>query len=1031
MTRTESEPDLRGFRFGSFEVDLARGEVRKAGLPVHLADQQLRLLELLTERPGALVTRDQLRQRLWPADSAVDFERSLNNAMRRLREALGDSAETPRFIETLARRGYRFVASVERLGPPAAAPAAAPSPRAAGRRLRWAAAAVLAVAALALGWHWRRGWPAPAGRRVMIAVLPFENLSDDPGQEYFSDGLTDELIARLGGLDPEGLGVIARTSAMQYKRTSKRADQIGVELGVQYLLESSVRRWRDRLRINVRLVQVSDQTPLWSRSFEGEVSEVLSLQRQVAQAVAEDTRLRLTAQVRDGLARRQAVDPLAYEETLKGRYAWNKRTPAGLREAQAHFEAAIGRDPTYAAAHTGLADAYSLMSFYGGLPPREVFPRAQSAAGRALELDGASAEAHTSLAYVAHRYGWDWPAAERSYRQAIALNPSYATARHWYAEYLMVRGRLDEARQEMQRARTLDPLSPRITLDVGLPDYFTGRYQEAADAARRVAALHPSFAPAQVALQQALERQGRYPEAVQALRRAAEALQAGTAPAQEVERALARDGAAGYWGALLRLAERGWPAAVSPSHRANMHAARGETEQALEWLERAYADRDDELVWVAVEPWYAALRDHARFQALLDRMGLGGSGAQPPLHSYLPTAPDHSGDAQTPAIARGRSPISGRGRGSRGCGRIPRPATLAAGSELGANHRQHGLHHALGRQAGRVQDHGVGGTGERGVGAGGVRVVAGADLALDALQVGLHPRGLQLLEAAQGAAPGIGVHVELHVGVGEDRGADVAPVEHHSPGAAHLLLAGHHLAPHPGMARDRGGHRAHLAAADLCGHVAAVQGDPPAAVAQVDDRLARQAGQGLGVVGGNPRAQGLEPHRAVHGAGVQEHVAQAVGQGLARGGLAGAGGPVHGDDEPPRAQAHRRLRLVGRAPAGRGRRPEGRRGAGPRPRRRASTSAGLSARNCPGSRPFTVSGPRPTRFSLETGWPTASSRRRTSWCLPSCRRSSSQVLFSDSSTRAWSTASNWPSTRTPRRSRARVSAVGTPRTLAW
>jgi TolB-like protein/DNA-binding winged helix-turn-helix (wHTH) protein/Tfp pilus assembly protein PilF len=622
MTDTISAP-ARGFRFGSFEVDLASGDVRKAGLPVHLAEQQLRILEILVERPGALVTREELRQRLWPADSAVDFERSLNNAVRRLREALGDSAETPRFIETLARRGYRFVASVERLdsaGPEAAPAPQTPGERAAGRRrLLWVGAALLVFVAAAT---WRWVWHGAPEGRVMIAVLPFENLSGDPGQEYFSDGLTDELIARLGGLEPEGLGVIARTSAMQYKGTRKRADQIGSELGVPYLLESSVRRWRERMRINVRLVQADDQTPLWSRSFEGDLRDVLSLQNQVAQAVAEEIRIRLSPRARAGLERGKAVDPLAYEETLKGRYAWNKRTLPGLREALGHFEAAIARDPTHAPAHTGLADTYSLMSYYGGLPPREVFPRAQSAASRGLELDPQSAEAQTSLAYVAHRYGWDWPAAERSYRRAIQLNPSYATARHWFAEYLMVQGRLPEARVEMQEARRLDPLSPRITLDVGLPEYFAGRYEPAAEAARRVAALQPGFAPAHIALRQALERQGRYPQAIEALQREAESLAVDTAPAAEVARAFARDGAMGYWAALLRLAERGWPQPVSPAHRANMHAARGENERALEWLERAYADRDDELVWAAVEPWYQPLRADPRFADLLRRMGL-------------------------------------------------------------------------------------------------------------------------------------------------------------------------------------------------------------------------------------------------------------------------------------------------------------------------------------------------------------------------------------------------------------------------
>ena len=609
------------YRFGSFELDLATGELRRAGLRVHLQDQPFHVLEMLVTRPGELVTRDELRQRLWPADTFVDFDAGLNNAVRRVREALGDSADAPRFVETVARRGYRFLAPVDREEPPAqgatAAVAVAPA-----RRRSWIAllaAILLAVGALLV---FRPDAPAPGRGKVMLAVLPFANLDGDQGEEYFSDGLTDEMIARLGALQPDGLGVIARTSAMQYKRTSKRADQIGRELGVQYLLEGGVRRAGGRVRITARLIQLSDQTPLLSREYEGDLRDVLSLQKDVARSVADEIRLKLSPDATSRLASARPVDPEAYELCLRGRFAWNNRTAASLREALGNFEKAIARDPGYAPAHAGLADAYSLLSYYGGLPPREVFPKARSAAQRALALDPQQAEAHTSLAYVLHRFDWQWADAETSYRRALALNPSYATAHHWYAEFLMVEGRLKEARREMRSAQQLDPLSPRINLDVGLPDYFEGHFDAAVAAARRVAELHPGFVPAQIALRQAYERQGRYSEAVQALERTAEGLGLDKGPVAGVRAALDRDGAAGYWRSLLGQAERGWPLPESPAHRANMYAALGNREQALTWLERAFEERDDELVWIAVEPWYEPLRAEPRFTAIVMRMGL-------------------------------------------------------------------------------------------------------------------------------------------------------------------------------------------------------------------------------------------------------------------------------------------------------------------------------------------------------------------------------------------------------------------------
>ncbi len=477
----------RAFRFGNLELDATTGELRRGGLRVHLQDQPFRVLQALLERPGELLTREELCRVLWGDGTVVDFEAGLNNAMRRLRDALGDSAESPRFVETVARHGYRFIGTVEPVGGPERP--AAPSARGAKRRLARLGLVLGAVLAVALAVAYvrerRPGHQGSPVRPVRIAVLPFQNLSGDRQQEYVSDGLTEETISELGRLQPAGLRVVARTTSMRYKGTAKTVAEVARELGADYVLEGSVRTAPDRVRVTVQLVRTSYQTSRWSTTLDRHLRDVLALQSDVAAFVADQVSLALTHEQRGRLARERPLDPQAFRLWLRGRYAWNKRTASDLREAVGHFEAAAGADPAFAAAHAGLADAWSLLPYYAGSPPREAFPKARAAALKAVRLDPLLAEAHTSLAYVAHRHDWDWPGAEKSYRRALALNPSYSTAHHWYAELLMVTSRLEEARTEMRLAQDLDPLSPRINLDVGLPDYFAGRHDLAIGRALR------------------------------------------------------------------------------------------------------------------------------------------------------------------------------------------------------------------------------------------------------------------------------------------------------------------------------------------------------------------------------------------------------------------------------------------------------------------------------------------------------------------------------------------------------------------
>jgi TolB-like protein/DNA-binding winged helix-turn-helix (wHTH) protein len=429
--------------FGAFQVDLRTGELRKSGVRIKLPEQPFQVLKTLLERPGELVSREELRQRLWSGETFVDFEHGLNAAVRRLRDALGDSAETPRFIETLPRRGYRFIAPV--IQPPAtdkassrperptksealqtpAVTLARPLTRA---RVFGGIAVVVLVAATVLwafGYRSRssvRGESAAASGRSMLAVLPFENLTGDADQEYLADGLTEELIAQLGRMDPSRLGVIARTSAMQFKKTTKRADQIGSELGVSHLLEGSVRTTGGRIRVAVQLIETRHQTHAWAEQYEREVGDVLALQREVAEAIARHitTSLAIAPSDVNAAARRHSTIAEANEHYLRGRYYWSKDTADGYTKAVEHFRSAIDLDPSFALAHSGLADTYVLLGIGGFMPMRDAYSLARTAALKALALNDALGEAHAFMASITADYYWDWVEADRHYQRAVA-----------------------------------------------------------------------------------------------------------------------------------------------------------------------------------------------------------------------------------------------------------------------------------------------------------------------------------------------------------------------------------------------------------------------------------------------------------------------------------------------------------------------------------------------------------------------------------------------------------------------------------
>jgi TolB-like protein/DNA-binding winged helix-turn-helix (wHTH) protein len=481
-------------RFGSFEMDLRAGELRKHGVRIRLQAQPVQILGMLLERPGEVVTREELRQALWPGDTFVDFDHGLNNAINRLREALGDSAGSPRFLETLPRRGYRFIAAVEGVlssssqnsaaqvadtAPPTPAsdkPTALPveSLNASLRTRLWiaggagGAALLVLLVSLNTGGVRQRLLKASPPRRIQsIAVLPLVNLSGDPSQEYFADGMTDELITQLAQIG--GLRVISHTTAMQYKGTRKSVPEIGRELQVDGIVEGTVFRSGEQVRISAQLVDAPTDQHVWAQSYERDLRDILALQKEVAGGVARQIRAKLLPGEQP-----RAVNPQAYEAYLRGRHDLNAATSkADLENSIANFKSALGKDTQFALAYSGLALSYlALADFY--LAPHEVMPKAEEAARKALELDDTLSEAHDALGYVELIYRWDWPAAQQHLHRAIELNPSNALAQDHYANYLSALGRHAEAFTTSERARELDPLSLLIQANNGMY-FFLGR----------------------------------------------------------------------------------------------------------------------------------------------------------------------------------------------------------------------------------------------------------------------------------------------------------------------------------------------------------------------------------------------------------------------------------------------------------------------------------------------------------------------------------------------------------------------------
>ena len=636
----------RRVRAGLFEVDLGGCEIHKNGRRVPLQEQPFRVLAILLERPGEVIAREELQARLWPADTFVGFDEGINTAIRKLRVAFGDSADNPRFIETIPRRGYRFLAPVYDLVVDSAQPsesvaevdALAERPRVRpGSVLQWivALSAVAVLVVLGIVIFLKRLRPPAnltAQKRVMLAVLPFQNMSNDPAQEYFSDGLTEETITDLGQLSPEHLGVIARTSAMAYKHTNKTVSQIGHELGVDYILEGSVRREAGEARVSAQLIRVSDQTHLWAQNYERELHDLLLIENELGKAIARQVQINLTPQQEIDLSKMRTVNPEAYDLYLKGRFYWNQRNSAAIKESIGYLQKATELDPNFALAYVGLADAYNIGNILGVYSAKESLPEARAAATKALALDPSLAEAHAALGMVKSHYDFDLVGAQREFLKAIELNPNSAYAHLFYSNcYLAPMGRMSEAIAENQRALQLDPLSLPINNFMGMTYMFAENYEKAYQQFQHTIAMDPTFPLAHLYFSWLLTTMGKYEESIKENEKSE--LLGGSSPEDAAAEAAAMlqafktGGEKGFWQknlerTLLTLKQSGSDSADATGV-ASAYALVGDKDNAFKWLDKAYEERDGaDIMLLKCVPPFKSLRGDPRFADLLRRLGL-------------------------------------------------------------------------------------------------------------------------------------------------------------------------------------------------------------------------------------------------------------------------------------------------------------------------------------------------------------------------------------------------------------------------
>lgn len=618
---SESAPP-QTLRFATFEVDLRSGELRKNGIKTKLQEKPFQILVLLLERRGDLITREELREKLWPANTFVDFDHSLGTAIAKLRQALGDSAQNPRFVETVSSRGYRFLAPVQNVP---ATPGPAVSRVSQLRRFSFSAAAGLSggalLVAIFLGLdiggarQWLRRQSNPSMRS--LAVLPLENLSGDPAQEYFADGMTDELITNLAQFGT--LRVISRTSVMQYKGTKKLLPQIARDLRVDAVVEGSVMRSGQRVRIAAQLVDASNDQHLWAQTYDRDVGDVLILQSEISRTIANEIRVKLTPQQGTQLAKDSHVDPQVEEDYLKGRYHLNRGSEEEIRKGIQFFENVLTRNPKDARGYAGLADSYVDLSDYY-IAPSEILPKAKAASLKALELDDNLAEAHTSSAVVRFLYDWDWAGAENEFKRAIELNPNSADAHVWYGVFLAQMERASEAIPELKRAEALDPLALSVHVNAGWVYYLLRQNDQAIEQWRKALDLEPQFAVSHSAIWVGYLRSPDFAKVVAAIGKKTsvddpmELAALGGLYAVSGDTAQAR----AVLSKLRAVSKRHY---VCPYEMATTHAVLGDKDEAIAYLRSGYQEHSACIPDIKTDPRLDTLRSDPRFQELLRKVG--------------------------------------------------------------------------------------------------------------------------------------------------------------------------------------------------------------------------------------------------------------------------------------------------------------------------------------------------------------------------------------------------------------------------
>jgi TolB-like protein/DNA-binding winged helix-turn-helix (wHTH) protein/Tfp pilus assembly protein PilF len=604
------------FQIGPWLVQPSLNVISQNGSRVHVEPKVMQVLVCLARHPGELVPKEELLQTVWQGTFVTDDV--LKRCVSELRRVFEDDAREPRIIETIPRRGYRLLTPVEKAAP------AEELPRVRRKsRLLFGILVGLVVLALPTGgyfaWRHFHSLARPPAAKIMLAVLPFQNLTGDPSQEYFSDGFTEEMITALGGLQPQQLGVIARTSAMKYKHTDKAVDQIGRELGVQYVLEGSVRRDGDRTRISAQLVEVKDQSHLWAESYERDLRDVFRVQNEVAEAIAGQIRLHLAPPEQARLAAARSVNPEAHEDYLQGRFNLNKLTHDGMMTGLTYFQKAVSLDPKDPLGYTGVADSYITLAVFEYLPPTEAFPLAKEAVLKALALDDTLVNAHSTLAQI-YQSERDWEGTERECKRAVALNPSYALGHERYSLFLTRAGRHTEALAEIERAKELDPVSPVMKTVAGQALLFARRYDESQQELLKALELDPGRFTTRALLADTYAAKGMLEDSLMELNKAATASPGDPWVRADLGYVYAKLGRKSDAEKVLEeLRAESQRRYVSGFFMSWICIGLGKNEEALQWLERADQQKDYQLSWISVSPVFDPLRSDPRFADLVRR----------------------------------------------------------------------------------------------------------------------------------------------------------------------------------------------------------------------------------------------------------------------------------------------------------------------------------------------------------------------------------------------------------------------------